>query len=69
MVTLQKIGHRAPAGIGDIIDVVADSVEDDGMIFELHESGIIGAYHDAVGLITYYDAGSLENAYKWIAER
>lgn len=64
-----KIGTRAPANVGNIIDVMCDTIEDDGMVFEIHESGIVGAYHDSVGLVTYYRFSSLGDAYEAIAAR
>lgn len=69
LTTWDRIGMRAPVNVGDIIEVMSETIEDDGMVFEIHESGIVGAYHDAVGLVTYYRFGSPDAAYEAIAAR
>ena len=64
-----KIGIRVPDTLGDIIDTMSETVEEDGMIFDIYEDGTVGAYHDAVGLVTFYRFPDVDSAYAAIAER
>jgi len=68
---LDRIGIHTPADLGAFIDHTCN--DDTGMHADLYRSTddwderpIVAAYHDAVGLVTYYRADTLETAYSAI---
>jgi hypothetical protein len=67
--TITKIGIRVPKELEDAIATDFHYNEDSGLEFELFEEDdrfFIGASHEDVGLVTWFEAQTKEAAYAFI---